>query len=253
MKQAGFFFIGDLSELLPPEKRGRPYLCLFRGAQSVKHLIESVGIPHTEVGSIDISGRAVDFNYIVQNGDEVQVLPVLALTGGNSLGVPSQAAGQARFVLDNHLGRLAFFLRMLGFDTLYQNDYQDNDIAQISSQAGRILLTRDRRLLMRSKVVYGYLVRSKIPRQQLLEVVQRFSLAGQIMPFLRCMRCNGLLHEVKKEDILSRLEPLTRQYFDEFRICQDCQQIYWKGSHYERMLRIIKEVVDTSPKPQLVG
>jgi uncharacterized protein with PIN domain len=243
MKQSRFTFIGELNDLLPSEKRGISFPYTFRGEQSVKHLIESVGVPHTEVGSIEVSGREVDFDYIVQDRDEVQVFPILARSGRNSLGVPPLAAGQIRFVLDNHLGRLAFFLRMLGFDTLYQNDYQDSYLAQVSSHERRILLTRDHRLLMRTCVVFGYLVRSKIPRQQLLEVVRRFDLSGLIVPFLRCMRCNGILQTVSKEDVLSRLEPLTKQYFDEFRICPDCQQVYWKGSHYERMLGLIKQVI----------
>ena len=147
----------------------------------------------------------------------------------------------ARFVVDNHLGRMAYYLRMLGFDTLYRNDYQDDELAQTAEQEGRILLTRDRRLFMRNQVQRGYWVRSLSPRQQILEVVQRYNLKAQITPFRRCIRCNGILQLVSKEAVLDRLEPLTRLYFDDFRICPDCQQVYWKGSHYERMRQFIDQ------------
>jgi hypothetical protein len=157
--------------------------------------------------------------------------------------IRSQTAGEHRFVLDNHLGRLAVYLRMLGFDALYRNDYQDEELARVSSEERRILLTRDVRLLMRNQVRHGYWVRSKIPRQQLLEIVKRYNLVEMVTPFLRCMRCNGVLMPVSKEMVLDRLEPLTRLYYDDFRICAECDQVYWRGSHYERMQIFLEQVL----------
>ena len=167
-------------------------------------------------------------------GDRIEVYPLA------HDGILPLQPWEVRFVLDNHLGRLAGYLRMLGFDALYRNDYQDDELAEVSEHQDRLLLTRDRRLLMRNQVKRGYWVRSKIPRQQVSEVVGRFVLAGQVVPFRRCIRCNGLLQAVSKEEVLDRLQPLTRQYFNEFRICPDCGQIYWKGSHYERMQHLIE-------------
>jgi uncharacterized protein with PIN domain len=132
---------------------------------------------------------------------------------------------------------------MLGFDTLYQNDYPDEELARISSQEGRILLTRDRGLLKRSAVTHGYCVRETDPREQVREVLQRFDLFGAVKPFRRCMRCNSILQPVAKEAISHRLPPKTRQYYDEFRICRACDQVYWKGSHYQRMQRFIQSVL----------
>jgi len=128
---------------------------------------------------------------------------------------------------------------MLGFDCLYQNDYNDPDMADIVQCEERILLTRDRRLLMRKIIRYGYCLRSLDPLEQLTEVIQRFELTGRIQPFHRCLRCNHPLEPVDKEFIISRLEPLTKKHFDEFHLCPACGQIYWKGSHYERMQRLI--------------
>jgi uncharacterized protein with PIN domain len=243
MKQATFEFQGDLVELLTPaQRRGEPFACLFRGRQSVKHLIESLSVPHTEVGGILVNGQRVGFGYLVQNGDRVLVQPLSPDTTHMLAGAPLTPPEGVRFVLDNHLGRLAVYLRLFGFDTLYNNDYQDEELAQVASEQQRILLTRDRRLLMRNSIPYGCLVRSKTPRQQLLQVVRRYHLGGQIQPFKRCLRCNGLLQPVDKAEVLQRLKPLTRLYYDDFRMCQDCQQVYWPGSHYQRMQKLVEQV-----------
>ena len=147
-----------------------------------------------------------------------------------------------RFLLDCHLGRLTAHLRMLGFDCLYQNDYEDSNMAGIVQHEERILLTRDRRLLMRKVILHGYCLRSLNSLEQLTEVIHRFDLMNKIQPFHRCLRCNHLLEAVEKDTILHRLEPLTKLYFDKFHICPACRQIYWKGSHYEQMQNLIKQI-----------
>jgi uncharacterized protein with PIN domain len=199
-------------------------------------------VPHTEIGCIHVDGSPVGFDYRAADGDLVEVYPIKSEAGAG------KSSGEMRFVLDNHLGRLAYSLRMLGFDALYRNDYQDAELARIAAEQGRILLSRDRRLLMRNQVQRGYCLRSLSPPQQLLEIVQRYNLKEHIAPFRRCMRCNGILQPVSKEAVLDRLEPLTRQYFDDFRICPDCEQVYWKGSHYKRMSgsiqRLEAELID---------
>ena len=222
-----------MNDFLSPGWRGAAIPSTFNPGQSVKHLVESLGIPHTEVAAIQVNGSPVEFSYLVEDGDQVQVYPITS----------EKLAGEPRFILDNHLGRLAVYLRMLGFDCLYRNDFQDEELARVASEQNRILLTRDRRLLMRNQVTRGYWLRSKAPQVQLDEVVRRYDLTTRASPFRRCMRCNGLLQPVEKEVVLDRLQPLTRQYFDDFRMCTDCRQIYWKGSHYEHMQRLIEQVV----------
>ncbi len=237
VKQATFRFYAELNDLLPQSRRDVDVPVPLNGDQSVKHLIESLGVPHTEVGQVRVNGALVGFGYLVQEGDRVEVYPIFGEASS------AQVAKTPRFILDNHLGRLAVYLRMLGFDALYRNDFQDDELAQVCNREGRVLLTRDKRLLMRNLVTQGYWLRSKIPRRQLEEVVGRFGLAGRIQPFQRCVRCNEPLVTVRKEDILHRLEPLTRQYYDDFRLCPSCDQVYWKGSHYERMRQLIEQVL----------
>jgi uncharacterized protein with PIN domain len=145
-------------------------------------------------------------------------------------------------MLDNHLGQLATYLRMLGFDCLYRNDYQDVELAEVSVEENRVLLTRDRRLLMRKTIRRGYCIHQTDPRLQAAEVLKRFNLIDQVKPFQRCLRCNSPLEVVRKQDIIDRLEPLTKKYYDEFRICPSCKQVYWKGSHYENMQQLISQL-----------
>lgn len=230
MKVAYFHLDANLAALRLG-RRGEPDLeYAFTGPQSAKHLIESLGIPHTEIGAVLVDGAAVGNDAQINDGDEVLV---------SAASQPGDAVVEPRFILDGHLGRLAARLRMLGLDCLYRNDAGDPELASTAVVEGRILVTRDRRLLMRKVVTSGYLVRSLMPREQVLEVVARYRLRAWIKPFLRCIRCNHLLEPVRKADILERLEPLTRRYFEEFRMCRGCGQIYWKGSHYEKMLSLI--------------
>lgn len=228
IKQAVFSFEPGLEFFLQPNQRGRSVVVSFQGRQSIKHLVESLGIPHTEIGRILINGQPGGPDTITRDGDKVEVYSVRPH-------LPEKAS----FVLDAHLGKLTARLRMLGFNCLYKNDYQDPDLVEIAVSQGRILLTRDRRLLMRKGVSRGYCLRSLDPKEQMNEIISRFKLSGEITPFRRCMRCNHLLEPVEKEQIIDRLEPLTRKYFNDFRICPACQQVYWKGSHYRAMLETI--------------
>lgn len=243
MPAATFRFHAELNELLPASKRGRPIPQSFKGDQSVKHLIEALGIPHTEVDQILVDGEPHRFDYLARDGDQIEVHPISTSNDRLSKIVADRPDPEPRFILDSHLGKLAAFLRMLGLDAWYRNDYQDRVLAEIASQTGRILLTRDRRLLMRREITYGYCLRSLNPEDQLLEVVRRYDLAGELTPFHRCLRCNTPLRVVSKARVLHRLEPLTRRYYDEFHLCPTCGQIYWKGSHYERMQRLVEKVI----------
>jgi len=231
MSRAFFRFFGRLNDFLPRDRREQAIPVEFRGRQSIKHLAESLGVPHPEIGRVQVNGQEGALNTITQDGDQVAIHPL-----------PDGYPGEPRFILDNHLGRLAAYLRMLGFDCLYHNDYQDEELAETAQAEDRILLSRDRRLLMRKGVRDGYCLRSLDSLEQLSEVVQHFGLASRIAPFHRCLRCNHPLEEVTKEEVLDRLEPLTKLYFDEFQICPACKQIYWKGSHYEKMEKLVKEL-----------
>lgn len=245
MATAQFRFYAELNDFLPVSKRHLSFSHSFGGKVSVKHLIEALGVPHTEVDLILANGESAAFDYIVTDGDRISVYPVFeSIDISDAVRLRPQPLRHSRFVLDVHLGQLARYLRLLGFDALYQNDYQDEEVARISNQEGRILLSRDRGLLKRNLVSRGYCIRASDPQQQLIELMGRFDLGQQLNPFQRCLRCNGLLEPVAKEAIQQRLLPDTRRYYHEFRICADCRQIYWKGSHYHNMKRMIKQVLD---------
>lgn len=224
MDTALFIFHDQLNDFLVKSRRGGPIVTPCKGNPTIKHLTEALGVPHVEVGPVKVNGNDSGLGYRVQSGDRVEIRPALP-------GCPVEA----RFLLDNHLGRLTVYLRLLGFDCLYRSAWQDDQLAEIAAGEGRILLTRDRRLLMRKVILYGYCVRALEPELQVKEVVHRFDLTDRILPFQRCLRCNGKLKPVSKADVLERLEPLTQKYYEEFSICTECDQVYWKGSHYERM------------------
>jgi uncharacterized protein with PIN domain len=232
-KTATFTFYDELNELFGRNAGKQITGCDFKGRQSVKHLVESLRIPHTEVGRIIVNEQPVDLSYIVEDQDDVHVYPARGKAGKFLV----------QFISDNHLGKLSTFLRVLGFDVLYQNDFQDEQLARISNDESRILLTRDRGLLMRRNVNQGYCVRARDPRKQLDEVIKRFELKDEIKPFKRCLRCNSILEHIDKEAVIHRLQPLTKKYYDEFHICTACDQLYWKGSHYEHMEDFLEELL----------
>ena len=236
-------FYAELNDHLPPDQRFKTLERSFYVPGAVKDMIESSGVPHTEVELIVVNGETVTFSHPVQDGDRVAVYPMFeSLDVTPELRVRRTALREPRFVLDVHLGRLAAYLRMLGFDTTYTNSAADPDLVRQSCEGNRILLTRDRGLLMHGDLTHGYLVRQTDSHAQLAEIVDRFDLARSIRPFTRCMACNGMLAQVPKQDILRQLPPRTADLYDEFRRCTNCGKIYWKGSHYRRMQRWISEL-----------
>lgn len=243
MANALFRFYAELNDFLPRRWRQVDFEYPFEGRQSIKDMIEAIGAPHTEVDLILVNGESVDFAYQVRDGDRISVYPVFeAFDITPALRVRPEPLRVVQFVLDVHLGRLAAHLRMLGFNTLFPANMRDEELARISHDEQRILLTRDRGLLKRRIVTHGYCVRSANPREQVVEVVKHFDLFRMIDPFRRCMRCNGLLAPARKEDIAGRLPASTRQHYDEFQACRECGQVYWKGPHFARMQRLVEHV-----------
>ena len=243
-------FYAELNDFLPPHRRQVTFAHEVKGRASVKDVIESLGVPHTEVDLILVNGESVDFGYLVQEGDRIAVYPVFeSIDITPLLRVRPRPLRESRFVVDGHLGRLAAYLRMLGFDTLYRNDYTDAELACLSAEEGRILLTRDRGLLKRSQVTHGYCLRNTAPREQLVEVLRRFDLFGLVEPFQRCLRCNSLLRPAAKEEVWDLLPPRVREEQGEFHQCPACGQVYWKGSHYRRMARFVEHLLEGNGPP----
>ena len=246
MNQAHFHFFTELNDFLTNDRRNIAFSYDFKGNPAIKHLIEALGVPHPEVGQILVNFYPVELSYRVQNGDYIEIHPFVGTDHGLSEIEP-------RFVLDNHLGKLAIYLRLLSFDVWYSNDYQDDELADTASREGRILLTRDRRLLMRRVVVHGHCVRSRDPETQVVEIIQHYHLYNQINPFKRCLCCNHPLELARKEIIKDRLQLLTNLYYDEFHICPGCNRVYWKGSHYDNMQGFIERILLSSREKISIG
>lgn len=243
MKTVHFRFYEELNDFLPPEKRKITFEHSFTGRTSAKDMIESLGVPHTEIDLILVNGRSVDFNYIVNDEDEISVYPVFESFDISEVQhLRAKPLREPKFVNDVHLGRLARYMRMAGFDTLYENDFTNADLIKISLEERRTILTKDREILKRNEVSHGYWVRNEDAGKQLKELTERFHLQKQIKEFTRCLGCNSLLAEVEKEKILSRLPPKVKKWHNEFYECPGCKKIYWEGSHFEKMKKIISEI-----------
>jgi len=233
MAVATFRFYAELGEFLPRQWRQRDIVHTFREPASIKDRIEALGVPHTEVELIQVNGAPVDFGYRLRDGDRVSVYPFMAVVENPRPLRPPYPRG--RFVLDQHLARLAAYLRLLGQDCVHRAHFPDEDLARVAVDEHRILLSRDRRLLMRRAVVHGGFVRATDPMQQVPEVLHRFGAPETVAPFTRCMACNGVLRPASREQIEDRLLPDTREYYRQFRECPECHRVFWDGSHVRRM------------------
>lgn len=237
MVTATFRFHAGLNDFLPARRRHGDFFADGPAGASVKHRIESLGVPHPEVAAIVVDGLPVDFARPIHGGERIEVYPVQP-------GQPMEVALRppppvpCRFVADAHLGGLARLLRMAGFDTLYRNDYPDAEVAAAAGD-GRIVLTRDRDLLMRRPVIHGAFLRATDPLEQLVEVAARFNLAAQLAPFSRCMVCNALLRAAERAEVIHRLPPRVAAGQTRFTVCDDCGRIYWPGTHWCRMREIV--------------
>jgi len=234
-------FHGDLNVFLGSKAGGAVIERPLAEKTSIKDVIESCGVPHPEVDLILVDDKTVDFDRTLTSDAKVDVFPV-ENRDTDRTEKRLQTIGISRFVSDGHLGGLTRNLRLLGFDVAYPKNADDRQLLAVMVNENRALLTRDRRLLMHAIVQHGYYPRSQNVDEQTIEVVRRFDLSELIAPFTRCLRCNAPLEETAKADIIDKLEPLTKIYYDRFRRCPDCKQIYWSGSHFRKLQKRIEEI-----------
>ncbi len=241
MAVATLRFYQSLNDFLPREQRQRAIEKYFQARASVKDMVESMGVPHTEIDLIIVNCEAVDFSYLVEPGDRISIFPEFTSLDISSLPrLRPEPLRPLRFVLDTHLAKLARYLRLLGFDVLHSNSYRDEELAVVSRQGqGRLLLTRDRELLKRKQVRHGYWVRATQPRQQVVEMAARLDLLMLAKPFSRCVHCNGLLEPRERSAVQGKVPLGIYADCRVFCECDDCGKIYWRGSHYDRMLDFI--------------
>lgn len=240
---ASFRFYEELNDFLTEEQYKTKFTYAFLGKPSIKDTIEAIGVPHTEIDLILIDGKSVGYDYHLQGGEQVSVYPAFESLDITPLThLHPTPLRDTKFVVDVHLGKLAQKLRLLGFDALFENDFEDRKIVDLSLKEKRIILTQDRGILKTGRVTHGYWVRNKEPNKQLIEVINYLQLENNLRPFSRCVYCNALLHPIEKSDLRGRIPSDTLQIFDVFWECEKCRKIYWRGSHYERICQWIDEV-----------
>jgi len=240
-------FYEELNDFIRADWRKQQIERQLRHHTTTKDLIESFGVPHTEVDLILVNGVSANFAHRVADGDLISVYPVFeSFDISEVTRLQERPLRDLRFIADCHLGRLAGKMRLFGFDVEYRKDIGDDELAAAVLNDRRVLLSRDRRLLMRRIIDRGYLVRSQNPDEQIAEVIKRFDLGRQLKPFTRCARCNGILERVEKAAVLHLLEPKTKLYFEDFFQCQSCRQVYWQGSHLSAIKEFIKKFTDSS-------
>jgi uncharacterized protein with PIN domain len=243
MVTASFRFYEELNDFLAPARRRVSFSCACARAATAKHMIEALGVPHTEVELVLVNGESSGFGRILREGDRVAVYPKFETFDISPLlRVREQPMRRLRFVADAHLGGLARLLRMAGFDTLYDNNYHDSGIEAIAVNEGRVVLTRDRDLLKRRAVTHGCYIRALKSPEQLRELFDRLDLASSARPFTLCMHCNAPLRAIAKAEVSAQLPPAVRASRHEFQTCELCHRVYWKGSHWERMCALLARV-----------
>jgi len=243
LRKSVFRFYEELNDHLPESHRKKNFEFEFSGKPSLKNTIHAIGVPHGEVDLILVDGQPVDFNYHLQGGEKVSVYPVFESLDISSINrLRPEPLRETKFIVDVNLGKLALKLRLLGFDTIFRNNLQDEEIVTIAQKEHRIILTRDKGILKRNAVLHGYFLRNDDPKKQLFEMVKRFQLQNQFKPFTRCTTCNGMLKEVDKDILIGQISEDILTYYNNFWRCTNCQKIYWQGSHFNKILNWIEEL-----------
>jgi uncharacterized protein len=247
IKRVVFFrFYEELNDHLPVECRKKAFPYEFNGKPSVRNSIHALGIPHSEVDLILVNGTPVNFNYHLEGGELVSVYPVFeSFDITPVIHLRSRPLRETKFIVDVNMGKLASKLRLLGFDTLFSNNYKDHEIISVSLKDKRIILTRDKGILKQNAVTHGYWLRSDNPKKQLQEVVQRFQLQNSFKPFSKCTHCNSQLVHIEKSSLKGRIPDDTLGYYAQFWECTGCGRIYWQGSHFKHIMQWIEKLKDT--------
>ena len=251
MVTATFRFYEELNDFLAPERRKRSFEHVCARRATVKQAIEALGVPHTEVEIVLVNGESTGFSRLVREGDRIAVYPQFeALDISGLIRVREKPLRRTRFIADAHLGLLAKYLRILGFDTIYARDDTDSRIAEIAAAQRRVVLTRDRDLLMHRRITHGVYIRHARPKRQLEQVIDRLDLFGAIDPFTRCLECNAPLEMADEETIAARVPPGPRALYDRFLVCRPCDRVYWQGSHYRHMQQLVDDMLERAGKSE---
>jgi uncharacterized protein len=239
MVQARFHFHRELNDFIARAQRGQTFACACPEASSAKHMIEALGVPHTEVELIVRNGHPAAFDAQIGVNDLLDIYPARHVPRGMEHGAlllrPPLRIDALRFIADAHLGGLAQILRLAGFDTRYDNNFPDDEIERLADEESRIVLTRDRELLKRRTVLHGCYVRALQPDAQFREVAERLGLAPHMHAFRLCLMCNAPLRRTTLDEVGDRVPEGVRERHTRFVTCDVCRRVFWEGSHWRRM------------------
>jgi len=245
IKEVIFSFHGDFRRFLSNDRQKKGFTYSLKGRPTIKDTIEALGVPHTEVDAILVNDEPVDFHYQSRDKDRVSVyFDAAQARRPNIIKLKPKIPSKPKFICDVHLGKLCRYLRLCGFDTLYDKCTSDQQMIRVGAQEKRILLTRDIGLLKNKRIYFGYFVRHIDPQKRIKEVVRQFRLRDKISPFKICTKCNGRLKRAAKKGILDQLPPKVKKYYQVFHRCSKCAKVYWKGSHYERLQEVINQILE---------
>jgi uncharacterized protein with PIN domain len=230
LHKISFRFYGKLNRFIEHKKRYRVFSYTVKGEASLKDALQAIGAPHTEIDVVEVDGRVAPFSFPISQASTVLVYPCR----------PVFLKSKPKFICDVHLGKLARDLRLMGFDTAYQRDADDKTLLRMSQKDKRILLTRDIGILKNNQATRAAFVYATDPDKQWKEMIERFTLTKWAKPFSRCLECNGAIKRIAKTKVETLLPPKVKQYYDVFWRCMSCQKIYWHGSHYEKLVKLIK-------------
>jgi uncharacterized protein with PIN domain/sulfur carrier protein ThiS len=250
MPQVSFRFYAELNDHLPPELRRVAFDRTVADGSTLEEVFRSLEVPANEIDLVLVNGESESLDHRLLEGDRVSVYPVFdSMDVTPVTKVENRPLRRLRFVLDVHLGKLCHHLRMLGFDTLYRNDCTRDVLVTIARGEDRILLSKDRMLLDGNAIEAGYCVKSSDPREQLIEVLQRFDLWKSAHLFRRCLHCNTVLHSARKDTVIDRLPEKVREFYSDFTTCPSCGKIYWMGTHVEKMMEFTRRVYAEAGEP----
>jgi uncharacterized protein len=245
MPKGTFRFYEELNDFLPKHRRKTDFEATFKGKRSIKDMIEALGVPHTEIDLILVNGNSVDFNYILQDKDRVSVYPVFeSLNITNVTRLRKIPLRRNKFIADINLGDIVKYMRVLGFDLYYDPLFSTHEIIELSKRENRIILTKSRKLLKFKEVSHGIFIRPGTTIKQIIQILDYLDIKDNIKPFSRCPGCNTLLHIVPKEKILDRIPPKTKEFCDQYVQCPSCDKIYWKGTHFIHMKKVVRQILD---------
>ena len=242
LSAAVFRFHAELERFIARERRGIAFAYECARAATLKQAIESLGVPHTELGRIIVNTQQATLDRIVREGDLVQAFPYEPGT--------APFAEPLAFIADAHLGGLARMLRMLGFDAEFDNALHDREIIEQAAAEKRVVLTRDRELLKCREILRGCFVHALKPEMQLREVARRYGLAARMRPFTLCLHCNVLLESADPQSVAARVPERIQVQYSRFMHCPACHRIYWEGSHWERMRSVLAAALEV-PGPTI--